>query len=51
MHPKNCPLPLPPVLHSPTLAVAGATVRGAVVSSCWRIGNLGAEHCRPMKPA
>jgi hypothetical protein len=43
MHPKKCALPLPlePILHSPTLAVAGATVHGAVMSivlAYWRSG-------------
>jgi hypothetical protein len=34
MHPKNCSLPLPlePILNSPTLAVTGAAVHGAVLS-------------------
>jgi hypothetical protein len=43
MHPKNCvlPLPLEPILHSPTLAIAGAAVHGAVLSivlAYWRAG-------------
>jgi hypothetical protein len=43
MHLKNCALPLPldPLLHSPTLALAGATVHGAVFAilvAYWRSG-------------
>jgi hypothetical protein len=39
----NCPLPLPlePILHSPTLATAGAAVHGAALSivlAYWRSG-------------
>src|SRR5262249_434273 len=43
MRSMNCllPLPLEPILHSPTLATAGAAVHGAVLSilvGCWRAG-------------
>jgi hypothetical protein len=46
-HTKNrtLPLPLEPVLHSPTLAVSGAAVHGAVLSSVAAF-RCGSTTCR-----